>query len=90
MSEEPDKYATNKGHPSEISLAWVYWASCKIPTLQAELKVHLENLNSQDAKIDRLEQALEKAGRLAEWDQWPTRHPLVYGSIVAALEKSDE
>ena len=26
-----------------------------ISTLQAELKVHLENLNSQDAKIDRLE-----------------------------------
>ena len=37
MSEEPDKYATNKGHPSEISLAWVYWASCKIPTLQAKV-----------------------------------------------------
>jgi len=30
---------------------WISYADA----LEAELKVHLENLNSQDAKIDRLE-----------------------------------
>jgi len=37
---------------------WIQYADA----LEAELKVHLENLNSQDAKIDRLRSQIAAVG----------------------------
>jgi hypothetical protein len=48
-----------------------------------ELKAKLEKAEAENAK---LKGALLKAAKLAEWDNWPTRHPLVFGAMSAALE----
>jgi hypothetical protein len=40
----------------------------------------------QGRRIAELEEALGKAGRLSEYDNWPIRHPLVYGCMAKALE----